>query len=265
MALITKKTSSGQGELGDPKGFGLSEFPDLKPFPDFVDLSHLLHCYNKKHSGDGKKKTQREINQFMGRKTFFKDVLADFQKEYESGKMDFSYLRVLMGKEEKNDEITQSNSVRDSKKSEDIPLDQISDDAKRSYMIHKIQYNVGRKRYTLVMGNVRVTPHLLKWMKKDHGGERTEQGISDRLAEREDGDREVVVSGGRIDVLTKDEIIEVKSYKQKLHAIGQILYYGKSYPNHQRRIHLYAHENLRNKKYERLCQTLDIRLTYDEN
>ena len=57
-----------------------------------------------------------------------------------------------------------------------------------------------------------------------------ERIISNRLAKELNGKQEVMISNGkRIDILTDDCIIEVKNDKNKLDAIGQILYYSKFY------------------------------------
>jgi len=45
---------------------------------------------------------------------------------------------------------------------------------------------------------------------------------------------------GDIDLLTADEIIEVKQVKGWKSALGQIIVYGKYYPSHQKRIHLFG-------------------------
>jgi hypothetical protein len=54
------------------------------------------------------------------------------------------------------------------------------------------------------------------------------------------GQTEVQTVDGRIDILTATEIIEVKTARNWKHALGQILVYGKHYPYHQKRIHLYG-------------------------
>ena len=60
----------------------------------------------------------------------------------------------------------------------------------------------------------------------------------DILAKKLNGSVEVVTPVGIIDVLTKNEIIEVKVSKRWKDALGQILAYGHYYPKHQKRIHL---------------------------
>jgi hypothetical protein len=63
--------------------------------------------------------------------------------------------------------------------------------------------------------------------------------IVDQLNIDLNGEREVVTPCGRIDILTKTEIIEVKKYKGWKAALGQILVYGNFYPQHKKRIHLF--------------------------
>lgn len=55
-----------------------------------------------------------------------------------------------------------------------------------------------------------------------------------------EGEKEVVTPVGRVDVLTNDEIIEIKEYSQWKTAVGQILSYGYFYPNHIKRVVLFG-------------------------
>lgn len=68
----------------------------------------------------------------------------------------------------------------------------------------------------------------------------SEAWYRDRLAEQLGGKTEVVTPNGRIDILTKAEVIEVKAINDWKHALGQVLVYGQSYPKHALRIHLYG-------------------------
>ena len=54
------------------------------------------------------------------------------------------------------------------------------------------------------------------------------------------GIAEVKTVAGDIDLLTADQIIEVKDVKGWKSALGQIIVYGKYYPSHQKRIHLFG-------------------------
>jgi hypothetical protein len=56
------------------------------------------------------------------------------------------------------------------------------------------------------------------------------------------GEMEVETDVGFIDLLTEDKIIEVKFSKNWKHAVGQILMYGLSYPNHKKCIYLFDNE-----------------------
>jgi len=75
--------------------------------------------------------------------------------------------------------------------------------------------------------------------------------------------REVSTPTGRIDILTETELIEVKEYSNYKSAIGQLICYGNSYPNHKLRLHLF---NVKKKKLDHIkliCDNLDIRLTFE--
>ena len=68
----------------------------------------------------------------------------------------------------------------------------------------------------------------------------TESGHKHALAKTLNGKTEIPTLAGNIDVLTTTEIIEVKSVNNWKHAIGQVLIYGKYFPNHRKRIHLFG-------------------------
>ena len=60
--------------------------------------------------------------------------------------------------------------------------------------------------------------------------------IRDKLSKKLNGKREVECSSGIIDIITDEEIIEVKNIKNWKHAIGQIISYELDYINKQKRI-----------------------------
>jgi hypothetical protein len=68
----------------------------------------------------------------------------------------------------------------------------------------------------------------------------SEAWYRDRLAQQLKGQKEVQTPVGRIDVLTKTEIIELKNVKNWKAAIGQVKCYGQYYPNHRLRVHLFG-------------------------
>lgn len=67
-----------------------------------------------------------------------------------------------------------------------------------------------------------------------------EQRVRDRLHQLLGGLVEVETAVGRIDILTNDQVIEVKHVKDWKAALGQVLAYGAFYPEHQKRIHLFG-------------------------
>lgn len=68
----------------------------------------------------------------------------------------------------------------------------------------------------------------------------SERKIQLRLKSELGGHTEVPCAAGFIDILTPTEIIEVKKIKDWKCAVGQVLVYGKYYPSHQKRIHLFG-------------------------
>lgn len=76
--------------------------------------------------------------------------------------------------------------------------------------------------------------------RKIQGRKGIECVYSDALAMQLDGKREVPTPVGFIDVLTADQLIEVKWIGCWKHAVGQVLVYGLYHPLHQKRIHLFG-------------------------
>ena len=67
-----------------------------------------------------------------------------------------------------------------------------------------------------------------------------ERAYRDFEAARIQGQIEVPMGGGRCDILTETEIIEVKTWENWRHALGQVLAYGFHVPNCSKRIHLFG-------------------------
>ena len=89
-----------------------------------------------------------------------------------------------------------------------------------------------------------------------------EKKIQLRLHLELGGEIEVKTESGFIDLLTDDEIIEIKHGKNWKNAVGQILMYSLEYPNHKKRIHLFDIQpdtNINNK-----CSIYNILVTYNE-
>lgn len=92
----------------------------------------------------------------------------------------------------------------------------------------------------------------------------TEKDIRDRLAKELKGQVEVKTDAGYIDVLTEDEVIEVKEAKKWKAAIGQVISYGEYYKDKIKRIHLYGDVGKGNLDSAlQVCRENSIKLTYE--
>jgi predicted house-cleaning noncanonical NTP pyrophosphatase (MazG superfamily) len=92
----------------------------------------------------------------------------------------------------------------------------------------------------------------------------SEAEYRDRLAAKLGGETEVFTPVGRIDILTQSEVIEVKIAKNWKSALGQVKSYGKFYPKHRLRIHLFGSltpSKLKNIKS--ICQEENVIITYE--
>ena len=92
----------------------------------------------------------------------------------------------------------------------------------------------------------------------------SESQISKKLAKRLHGLTEVITPAGRIDILTSTELIEVKQVKDWKEAVGQVIIYGKYYPSHWNRIHLFGlcHSSYL-KLIENHCQEINIKVSVE--
>lgn len=93
----------------------------------------------------------------------------------------------------------------------------------------------------------------------------TEAWYRDKLAGELGGKVEVNIKNvGRIDILTKTEVIEVKNTKDWKSAIGQIKSYGQYYPKHKKRIHLFGKlTESKLRTIRNVCELEGITLTWE--
>lgn len=88
-----------------------------------------------------------------------------------------------------------------------------------------------------------------------------EKEIQLKLQKELGGEIEIFTDSGYIDLLTENEIIEIKDGKRWKDAVGQILIYSLDYPKHTKRIHLFDIEydiNVINK-----CKVYNIVVSYE--
>jgi hypothetical protein len=104
-----------------------------------------------------------------------------------------------------------------------------------------------------------------EYLNSRHRVRLTEQSVQKRLAKTLGKvQREVPTLAGNVDLLTERELIEVKSVKSWKCAVGQVIIYGQSYPNHQKRIHLFGEASRDFLSMIRsYCTPLDIEVTWE--
>jgi len=93
-----------------------------------------------------------------------------------------------------------------------------------------------------------------------------EKKIQKRLATRLKGRMEVSTPSGDIDILTENEVIEVKGCQKWKNAVGQVIAYQQYFPDKRKRIHLFDSEKMNSSTkatIETVCANLDICVTYD--
>ena len=95
-----------------------------------------------------------------------------------------------------------------------------------------------------------------------------ERQVRDALCKSLSGETEVQAKFGPIDIVTDDEVIEVKWAKHITHALGQVLGHSATFPSKTKRIHLFGAASHLNVDFlqsaTKLCCTHNVKLTYEE-
>jgi hypothetical protein len=91
-----------------------------------------------------------------------------------------------------------------------------------------------------------------------------ERAIQLRLHQELGGTMEARTPIGPVDLLTKTEIIEIKAIEDWKTAFGQVVTKGLSYPEHQKRIHLFGISSSTLKKITAHCQPFDVLVTFEK-
>jgi hypothetical protein len=81
-----------------------------------------------------------------------------------------------------------------------------------------------------------------------------EKAVQRNLCRLEGGTMEVACDHGVVDLLTDDEVIEVKEAHQWKHALGQVLAYKACFPKHAARIHLFTDERGASLDLDAVCE-----------
>jgi len=95
-----------------------------------------------------------------------------------------------------------------------------------------------------------------------------EHVIRDRLAEQLQGEIEVETAFGRADVVTDNEVIEIKRLHNWKHALGQVLVYttDPSFSDRKKRIHLFDDTQLSPLEFyciEKVCAQYGCSVTFE--
>ena len=115
----------------------------------------------------------------------------------------------------------------------------------------KVEGNANRYWQALGMANV---------YEEDTAG--SERIVQERLAELLGAEMEVCCSTGRIDLLTDQLLIEVKCSRYWKAGVGQLLVYGREYPDHEKVLYLFDARPSR--VVREACSDLGVRVVWKE-
>lgn len=108
---------------------------------------------------------------------------------------------------------------------------------------HKLKKIIGKGRYKKTTCHANILPLFLKWVKGTPATVRMsypEREIQKRYTQRFTCETEVATPVGFIDVVTDDEVIEIKYFQRWKQGLGQLLLYGISFPDKTRVLHLFG-------------------------
>ena len=107
-----------------------------------------------------------------------------------------------------------------------------------------------------------------QWCKSSQNKKITKTGeliVRDALAAQLKGQTEVPCKTGFVDVLTKQELIEVKAIKDWKGAIGQALVYACEFPSKKPRIHLFGEASTEYKQMiVSFCSQLNVAVSFED-
>ena len=98
-------------------------------------------------------------------------------------------------------------------------------------------------------------------IKADTNNLNKEKEIQTKLNEELGGEIEIKTEFGFIDILTEDELIEIKIGHDWKCGIGQLLAYGEYYKDHVKRLHLFDFKY--DEKIAKICEKYNIKLSYE--
>jgi DNA-binding transcriptional regulator GbsR (MarR family) len=121
---------------------------------------------------------------------------------------------------------------------------------------------ISRSAYTTAvtkLDELGLLPDWCKIQRKNH----PERIVRDRLQAQLGGKVEAYTKYGLIDLLTDTELIEIKVVNRWKDAIGHILAKSEKYPNHQKRLHLFGHQEPILDNIQEVCDRLQIQVTFE--
>jgi hypothetical protein len=118
------------------------------------------------------------------------------------------------------------------------------------------------RRLENIGNNIKIYYREINKIEYDNN-DNSEKIVRDRIANEENGETEVKCGSGYIDVVTNEEIIEVKKAENWKYAIGQILAYHEEYQEKTMRIHIF--DGTLTDYVKNICSRNNIRVTHDGN
>lgn len=201
------------------------------------------------YCGDCKNKKSRAINKKMDFEDNFDDIIEDIKNLHEIEEKDY-------------DKYTRNQYLRISDK---LDIKGLNTKSKKQEIIDKINEFLRtkneEKQKILKESKSKESKNHKKEINKIIPNKVNQREIQLKLQNELDGEIEVETEYGFIDLLTEDEIIEIKVKTNWKNALGNILIYSLKYPKHNKRIHLFYGEP--DEIINNACKIYDIKVTYE--
>ena len=101
----------------------------------------------------------------------------------------------------------------------------------------------------------------LENIKEDNDNDEIEKDIQNRLYKELGGIKEYETKSGKIDLLTNNELIEIKLHDNWKQGLGQLLVYNEYITNHNMRLHLF--DGKKTDEIINICNKFNIIVTWE--
>jgi hypothetical protein len=124
------------------------------------------------------------------------------------------------------------------------------------------ELKISRSTFAKWLPQIHEWSHCADWLELQ-SRQGTEYTIQCRMQQELGGKIEVYTPAGRIDLVTDTEVIEIKKLAAWKDAFGEVVIKGQSFPEHQKRIHLFGESDKLLPTIVEHCGILNVSVTFE--